>query len=85
LCYCVLLQIVKISRLFVRINNKLKKGNKVMATSQELYEQISDLFLQFEAEHNSTTKAGKGRARKAIGELKKLVTDYRKASVAENK
>ena len=48
-----------------------------MATSQELYEQISDLFLQFEAEHNSTTKA--------IGELKKLVTDYRKASVAENK
>jgi len=56
-----------------------------MATSQELYEQISDLFLQFEAEHNSTTKAGKGRARKAIGEIKKLVTDYRKVSVAENK
>ena len=56
-----------------------------MATSQELYEQIKDLFETFDTEHNSTTKAGKGRARKAIGELKKLVTDYRKASVAENK
>ena len=27
-------------------------------------------------------KAAGGRARKAIGELKKLVTEYRKASVA---
>ena len=56
-----------------------------MATSQELYEQIKDLFVTFDTEHNSTTKAGKGRARKAIGEIKKLVTDYRKVSVAENK
>jgi hypothetical protein len=27
-------------------------------------------------------KAAGGRARKAVGEIKKLVTDYRKASVA---
>ena len=57
-----------------------------MKNSQELFEQIKDLFVQFEDEHNgSTTKAGKSRARKAIGEIKKLVTDYRKASVEENK
>ena len=56
-----------------------------MANSQELFEQIKDLFVQFETEHNGTTKAAKSRARKAIGEVKKLVTDYRKASVEENK
>ena len=56
-----------------------------MATSTELFEQMKDLFTQFEAEHNGTTKAAKSRARKAIGEVKKLVTDYRKASVEESK
>ena len=30
-------------------------------------------------------KAAGGRARKSIGEIKKLVTEYRKASVAESK
>ena len=56
-----------------------------MATSQELFEQIKELFTEFETEHNGTTKASKSRARKAIGEVKKLVTEYRKASVEENK
>jgi hypothetical protein len=56
-----------------------------MANSQELFEQIKDLFVQFETEHNGTSKAAKSRARKAIGEVKKLVTDYRKASVDESK
>lgn len=56
-----------------------------MATSQELFEQIKDLFEQFEENHNGGTKASKSRARKAIGEVKKLVTEYRKASVEENK
>ena len=37
-----------------------------MATSQQLFEQIKDLFETFETEHNGTTKASKGRARKAI-------------------
>ena len=48
--------------------------------SQELFEQIKDLFVQFEEGHNATTKSGKGKARKAIGEVKKLVTDYDKVS-----
>ena len=56
-----------------------------MANSQELFEQIKDLFVQFEDEPNGSSKAAKSRARKAIGEIKKLVTDYRKASVEENK
>jgi hypothetical protein len=53
--------------------------------SQELFEQMKDLFVQFEENHNGSTKAAKARARKAIGEIKKLVTDYKKASVEENK
>ena len=56
-----------------------------MAKTQELFEQIKELFIEFEIEHNGSSKAAKSRARKAIGEIKKLVTDYRKASVAENK
>ena len=56
-----------------------------MANSQEIFEQITELCTQFENEHNGTTKAAKGRARKAIGEIKKLVTDYRKVSIEETK
>ena len=56
-----------------------------MANSQQLFEQMQELFASFEENHNGTTKAAKSRARKAIGEVKKLVTDYRKASVEENK
>jgi len=61
------------------------KIENFMANSQELFEQIKDLFVQFETEHNGGSKAAKSRARKAIGEVKKLVTDYRKSSVEENK
>lgn len=53
--------------------------------SQEIFEQIKELFEEFEREHNDTTKVSSTRARKAIGEIKKLVTDYRKASVSEHK
>jgi|TARA_A100001011_G_scaffold283885_1_gene294301 hypothetical protein len=52
---------------------------------QELFEQINSLYETFVEEHNGTTKASQQRARKAIGEVKKLITDYRKASVAESK
>ena len=60
-----------------------------MATSNELYEQIEELFEDFQANHKTFAekgnKAAGTRARKAIGEVKKLVTDYRKASVDESK
>ena len=52
---------------------------------QELFEAMETLWNEFTEEHEGTTKASAGRARKAIGELKKLVTDYRKESVAADK
>ena len=56
-----------------------------MSVKQELFQQIDALYETFKSEHNGTTKASQTRARKAIGDLKKLVTEYRKASVAEAK
>ena len=60
-----------------------------MATTNELDTQINELWEQFQENHRSHSekgnKAAGGRARKAIGEIKKLVTEYRKASVAESK
>jgi hypothetical protein len=50
-----------------------------MATSQQLFEQIKDLFETFETEHNGTTKASKSRARKAIGEVKKVSNRLQKS------
>ena len=60
-----------------------------MASSQELYNQLNALWESFQENHRANAekgnKAAGGRARKAIGEIKKLVTEYRKASVAESK
>lgn len=53
--------------------------------TQELFEQIDRFYETFKEEHAGTTKAAHGRARKSLGEIKKLVTEYRKASVAEDK
>jgi len=52
---------------------------------QEIFETIKELFTKFEEEHNKTTKVSQKNARTAIGDLKKLVTDYRQASVEETK
>ena len=58
-------------------------------STDKLYSDIKELFAEFEDNHSTFTekgnKAAGGRARKAIGEIKKLVTDYRKASVSESK
>jgi hypothetical protein len=51
----------------------------------KIYEEMKALWTEFETEHNNTTKVSDARARKAIGELKKLVTSYRQASVNEGK
>ena len=60
-----------------------------MATTNELYEQIEELFEDFQANHRTFAekgnKAAGGRARKSIGEIKKLVTAYRQTSVSESK
>ena len=60
-----------------------------MSSSSEIYNEINDLFEDFQENHrkfaDKGNKAAATRARKSIGEIKKLVTDYRKASVEENK
>ena len=56
-----------------------------MSKTSKLYDELKDHFDTFVLEHDknmSGNKAAGSRARKAIGEVKKLVTDYRKASVA---
>ena len=74
--------------LTMRYYNKLTKGEIVMA-SHELYTKMGVLWNEFSENHSKFTdkgnKAAATRARKAVGELKKLVTEYRKASVAESK
>jgi len=52
---------------------------------QELFEKINGLYEEFASQHNGTTKKSQANARKAIGEIKNLVTEYRKVSVAEEK
>ena len=60
-----------------------------MATTNELYETLNNLWEEFQENHRTFTekgnKAAGGRARKAVGEVKKLVTSYRQASVDESK
>tara|TARA_R110000824_G_scaffold200844_4_gene384890 strand:- start:580 stop:762 length:183 start_codon:yes stop_codon:yes gene_type:complete len=60
-----------------------------MSTVKELHAKIKEHFEEFDRNHEAHTengnKAAGGRARKHIGEIKKLVTDYRKASISESK
>lgn len=56
-----------------------------MSKKQELFEQMKVLWTKFEEEHNKTTKVSQKNARTFIGDLKKIVTEYRSASVEESK
>ena len=60
-----------------------------MAGTTELFNNMKDLWNSLEENHTifseKSNKAAGSRARKAPGEFKKIVTDYRKASVAESK
>ena len=73
----------------VIIQKKVIKTKEKTMSSSELFIKIKEHWDAFEADHNKFVekgnKAAGGRARKAIGEIKKLVTEYRKASVAESK
>jgi hypothetical protein len=59
-----------------------------MSTTQ-LYDTLNNLWEEFQENHrkfvDKGNKAAATRARKSIGEIKKLVTDYRKQSVLESK
>lgn len=58
-------------------------------SSNQVFAQIKEQWEIFEDNHRKFkekgVKAAAGRARKAIGEIKKLVTEYRKFSVTESK
>lgn len=56
-----------------------------MSEKQQIFEQITELFDQFVEQHNGTTKKSQQEARKSLGQIKNLVTSYRKSSVAESK
>ena len=60
-----------------------------MSNTNELYETLNNLWEDFQENHRDFSskgnKAAGSRARKAVGEIKKLVTDYRKACVTESK
>ena len=58
-------------------------------TTLELFDQMKTLWTEFEDNHLKFTekgnKAAATRARKSVGDLKKLGTEYRKESVNESK
>jgi hypothetical protein len=53
--------------------------------TQELFEKMEALYVTFKTEHEGKSKAAHSRARKSLGEMKKLISEYRKASTAEDK
>ena len=60
-----------------------------MENTKELYSKFKKLWDLFEENHlqfqEKGNKSAGARARKTIGEFKKMITDYRKCSVAESK
>jgi hypothetical protein len=54
-------------------------------TKQEIYMEMARLWAEFDAAHNGTKKKDALAARKAASAIKKLVTPYNQASVAEGK
>jgi hypothetical protein len=53
--------------------------------TQELFEQMQSLWESVTVNHSKSFKAAHSRARKDLGEMKKLIAAYRKASVAEDR
>jgi hypothetical protein len=53
--------------------------------TQELITRMQEVFETLTTENSSKFKTGKGRARKAASELKKLAGEYKKASLEESK
>ena len=56
-----------------------------MRTTEEIFQEIQTLYNGFLAGHGKQNKRGGGEARKHLTSIKKLVTEYRKASIEESK
>ena len=48
---------------------------------QELFEAIAEQFAVLQENNALTTKSSQAKARKAAGEIKKLITPYKKANM----
>ena len=64
---------------------RTNKKNKIMSEKQELFNKIAEHFATLQENNNGSTKTSQARARKAAGEIKKLITPYKKANMAEVK
>jgi hypothetical protein len=53
--------------------------------TQELFEKIEMHYEMFRDNHSAQSKAAHQRARRALNEIKKLITEYKRTSVAEDK
>ena len=55
----------------------------------DIHDKLTNAFEAYKLENEKFSskgvKAAGGRARKAIGEIKKIVTSYRQASISESK
>lgn len=56
-----------------------------MRSTEEIFQEIQTLYNGFLAGHGKQNRRGGGEARKHLTSIKKLVTEYRKASIEENK
>tara|TARA_Y100000592_G_scaffold100804_1_gene182923 strand:- start:3224 stop:3391 length:168 start_codon:yes stop_codon:yes gene_type:complete len=54
-------------------------------TKNDIFKIIEDNFYILAENNNGTTKVSQARARKAAQAIKRVITDYKKASVAESK
>ena len=62
---------------------RISKKKKIMSLKQELFDQIAEHFAVLQENNEGSTKASQARARKAAGEIKKLITPYKKANMEE--
>ena len=53
--------------------------------SNQIFEQLNELWSEFSVEHSKTTKVAHNRARRALTRVKKLISSYKKSSIAEDK
>ena len=53
--------------------------------SNEVYLKLAELWTEFSIEHSKPSKAAHSRARRALTEVKKLISVYKKSSVDEDK
>lgn len=56
-----------------------------MRTTEEIFQEIQNLYNGFLAGHGKQNRRGNSEARKNLTSIKKLVTEYRKASIEESK